>query len=131
MTHKAKLMDSFFVMTFRPLDRRYSIRFPFPMNSVTKYISGWSTRPINWTKLGCRRDLEEKPTSVFKYTKYKDLKKKSNFYYSYLPNASTTNMPYNLSHYRDTAELSPCTVILCSKSTGDQPRDVIPGVGRR
>ena len=51
-------------------------------------------------------------------------------------------MLYNLSHDLDTAELSPMldmcgavcaqatyTLILSSKSTGDQPREVLPGVG--
>lgn len=58
VTYVAKSIWSFFCMTLRPLDLRYSTRFPFPMNSVTSLIVSPRTTPINWTRLGCRNDLQ-------------------------------------------------------------------------
>ena len=59
-SYVAKSIWSFFCMTLRPLDLRYSTRFPFPMNSVTSLIVSPRTTPINWTKFGCRNDLQIK-----------------------------------------------------------------------
>lgn len=60
VTYVAKSIWSFFCMTLRPLDLRYSTRFPFPMNSVTSRIVSPRTTPISWTRLGCRNDLQYK-----------------------------------------------------------------------
>ena len=60
-------------------------------------------------------------------------------YYSYLPSASTTNVLYNLSHERDTAELSPlmdmhgdiCARANCIFSSKSTREKVLPGICRK